>query len=141
MKLNYKELGENKLQSLVILHGLYGSLDNWITLAKYFAEHFHVYLVDQRNHGKSPHDDSFSYQVMADDLNEAEAGNEPAATQYDEDIFTGPLNPLSAKSYILTAFAASEAILVAVKPEEQRYTLGMEDVLGTRQWQLMSPLA
>ena len=70
MKLHYKELGESQLQPLVILHGLFGSLDNWITLAKYFAEHFHVYLVDQRNHGKSPHSDDFSYQHMANDLHE-----------------------------------------------------------------------
>lgn len=68
MNLNYKESGEVGKRPLVILHGLFGSLDNWITLAKYFAEHFHVYLVDQRNHGKSPHDDAFSYQVMGDDL-------------------------------------------------------------------------
>jgi len=68
MNLNYKELGNTKKQPLVILHGLFGSLDNWVTLAKYFAEHFHVYLVDQRNHGKSPHDDKFSYEVMASDL-------------------------------------------------------------------------
>lgn len=70
MNLNYKALGEAGKQPLVILHGLFGSLDNWITLAKYFAEHFHVYLVDQRNHGKSPHTDDFSYQLMADDLRE-----------------------------------------------------------------------
>lgn len=68
MKLHYKELGGNQSQPLVILHGLFGSLDNWITLAKYFAEHFHVYLVDQRNHGKSPHSDDFSYELMAEDL-------------------------------------------------------------------------
>ena len=70
MKLNYKELGDSKNQPLVILHGLFGSLDNWITLAKYFAEHFHVYLVDQRNHGKSFHSDEFSYEHMAEDLND-----------------------------------------------------------------------
>ena len=27
-----------------------------------------MYLIDQRNHGKSPHADVFNYQVMADDL-------------------------------------------------------------------------
>lgn len=68
MKLHYKELGEEKQQVLIVLHGLFGSLDNWITLANYFADHFHVYLIDQRNHGKSPHSDDFSYQFMADDL-------------------------------------------------------------------------
>ena len=70
MKLNYKELGEKGKQPLVILHGLFGSLDNWITLGKAFAEHFHVFLLDQRNHGKSFHSDKFSYEHMAQDLHD-----------------------------------------------------------------------
>lgn len=67
MKLNYKVLGEGK--PLVILHGLFGTLDNWITAAKLLVEKGHkVYLLDQRNHGKSPHSDEFSYEAMASDL-------------------------------------------------------------------------
>lgn len=66
MKLNFKEYGEGK--PLVILHGLFGSLDNWFSLAKAFADKHHVYLVDQRNHGQSPHTDSHTYDEMADDL-------------------------------------------------------------------------
>ena len=66
MKLNFKEYGEGK--PLVILHGLFGSLDNWFSLAKAFADNHHVYLVDQRNHGQSPHSDSHTYDEMADDL-------------------------------------------------------------------------
>ncbi len=64
--LNHRVLGEG--QPLIILHGLFGSLDNWITLGKRFSEHFKVVLVDQRNHGKSFHDDAFDYGVMAEDL-------------------------------------------------------------------------
>ena len=66
MKLNYKEYGEGK--PLVILHGLFGSLDNWFSLAKAFSGNHHVYLLDQRNHGQSPHSDSHTYDEMADDL-------------------------------------------------------------------------
>ena len=67
MKLNYKVLGEGK--PLVILHGLFGTLDNWMTAGKYLAtQGFQVFLVDQRNHGKSPHDDAFDYEVMSIDL-------------------------------------------------------------------------
>lgn len=66
MPLNYKKLGEGK--PLVILHGLFGMLDNWQSLGRRFAEHFTVYLIDQRNHGKSPHSLEFDYYVMADDL-------------------------------------------------------------------------
>lgn len=66
MKLNYKEYGEGK--PLVILHGLFGSLDNWFSLAKAFADKHHVYLVDQRNHGQSPHTDTHTYEEMAEDV-------------------------------------------------------------------------
>lgn len=53
---------------MVILHGLFGSLDNWFSLAKAFADKHHVYLVDQRNHGQSPHAYSHTYEEMAEDL-------------------------------------------------------------------------
>lgn len=68
MKLNYKKLGEGT--PLLILHGLFGSLDNWMTLAKEWSLNHEVWLIDQRNHGQSPHSNSFSYTLMADDLNE-----------------------------------------------------------------------
>ncbi len=64
--LNYKILGEGK--PLVILHGLFGSLDNWMTLGKKWSESRKVILVDQRNHGNSFHADEFNYQLMSDDL-------------------------------------------------------------------------
>jgi esterase len=66
LELNYKTFGQG--EPIVILHGLLGTLDNWQTLGKKLAEHFTVYLVDQRNHGRSPHDDLHSYPAMAEDL-------------------------------------------------------------------------
>ncbi len=66
MKLAFKKMGSGK--PMIILHGLFGSSDNWQTLGRKFAEDFEVYLVDQRNHGHSPHSDVFSYDVMAQDL-------------------------------------------------------------------------
>ena len=68
MKLNFKTFGEG--EPIIILHGLFGSLDNWQTLGKKLAENYLVYLVDLRNHGKSPHSDSFSYLEMANDIAE-----------------------------------------------------------------------
>ena len=68
MKLHFKTFGEG--DPLIILHGLFGSGDNWQTLAKQYAETHKVYLVDQRNHGHSPHSDEFSYELMAADLAE-----------------------------------------------------------------------
>ena len=66
MKLNFKKIGEGK--PLLILHGLFGSSDNWGTLGKKFAENNLVYLIDLRNHGRSPHSKEMSYDLMADDL-------------------------------------------------------------------------
>lgn len=66
MKLNYKREGQG--EPLIIIHGLFGNLDNWQTLGKKFAENFDTILVDQRNHGHSPHSDEFDYDYMASDL-------------------------------------------------------------------------
>jgi pimeloyl-ACP methyl ester carboxylesterase len=66
MKLNFKKLGKG--QPLIILHGLFGSLDNWMTLAKKWSEEYEIWLVDLRNHGQSPHSNDFSYELMAQDL-------------------------------------------------------------------------
>ncbi len=66
MKLHFREYGEG--QPFVILHGLFGSSDNWLTQAKLFAPHYKVYNIDLRNHGLSPHSDDFDYRVMADDV-------------------------------------------------------------------------
>lgn len=61
--LHYKTYGEG--EPLLILHGLFGSLDNWQTIGKKWAEHYQVVLVDLPNHGKSPHTKEFSYKQMA----------------------------------------------------------------------------
>lgn len=66
MKLYFHVTGHG--HPLVILHGLFGSSDNWFTLSKLFGEKFKVYAVDQRNHGRSPHSDHFDYRIMADDI-------------------------------------------------------------------------
>ncbi len=70
MKLNYKKIGTQG-QPLIILHGLFGSLDNWATISKDIADlGYVVYLVDQRNHGRSPHAEESTYEAMAADLAE-----------------------------------------------------------------------
>ena len=55
---------------LIILHGLFGMLDNWHNIARQLSAQINVLSVDQRNHGKSPHTEEMSFEVMADDLNE-----------------------------------------------------------------------
>ena len=66
MKLFYRKYGNGP--ALVILHGLYGSSDNWVTIAKNLSDSFTVYLPDQRNHGQSPHNEIHDYDSMRDDL-------------------------------------------------------------------------
>ena len=68
MKLFFRQSGQG--DPLIILHGLFGSSDNWYSLAKIFAEHFTVFQVDQRNHGQSPHSDDFDYRLLTEDLAE-----------------------------------------------------------------------
>lgn len=54
---------------LFILHGFLGMGDNWKSLAKsYVEEGFQVHLIDQRNHGRSPHSEDFSYDLLAEDV-------------------------------------------------------------------------
>lgn len=66
MNLNFKSLGKGF--PLIILHGLLGSLDNWQSIAKHFSEHFQMFIIDQRNHGRSPHSQEFSYELLVSDL-------------------------------------------------------------------------
>ena len=67
MKLFYRKYGAGK--PLFILHGLFGQSDNWQGPAKVIAEWgFEVYCIDLRNHGQSPHDNTFNYPAMAQDI-------------------------------------------------------------------------
>lgn len=64
--LNHKIYGQG--DPIIILHGLFGMLDNWQTVAKKLAEDYMVILIDQRDHGKSAHTDAFDYKLLAEDL-------------------------------------------------------------------------
>ncbi|MBR9998763.1 MAG: alpha/beta fold hydrolase [Cyclobacteriaceae bacterium] len=66
MKLFYKSRGKGNV--MIILHGLFGSSDNWQSIAKKFSEINQVISVDQRNHGRSFHHQKFDYDVMVEDL-------------------------------------------------------------------------
>jgi pimeloyl-ACP methyl ester carboxylesterase len=66
MKLFHREFGHG--DPLLILHGLFGSSDNWQTLAKKFARDFRVFTIDLRNHGRSLHHEEFNYEVMMHDV-------------------------------------------------------------------------
>jgi esterase len=69
MELFYREFGSKQNQPLIILHGLFGLSDNWVTFARRIAmEGYHVFVPDQRNHGQSPHSGNFNYLALTDDL-------------------------------------------------------------------------
>lgn len=70
MKLFFREYksANPKAQPMIIMHGLFGSCDNWLTQGKLLSQHYHVYTIDQRNHGLSPHSDDFDYTFMVKDL-------------------------------------------------------------------------
>jgi len=66
MDLFYWIIGQGK--PLVILHGLYGLSDNWLTIAKKLESNYTLIILDQRNHGQSPHSPDHTYQHMVNDL-------------------------------------------------------------------------
>ena len=66
MDLFFRKLGQG--DPLIILHGLFGMSDNWLTIGKKLSNYFEVYLLDLRNHGNSPHSNEFNYQVMSQDV-------------------------------------------------------------------------
>ena len=72
MQLHFKEFGQGR--AVILLHGLLGSSDNWQPIALRLAESFHVFAVDQRNHGQSPHSNEMDYPLMAGDVNEFMTG-------------------------------------------------------------------
>jgi len=53
---------------LVILHGLFGISDNWMTIGKALSQHYRVIIPDLRNHGRSPHAEAFGFFPMMEDL-------------------------------------------------------------------------
>src|SRR5258708_1893067 len=66
MQLHSKVYGKD--EPLIILHGLFGSSDNWHSICLKLAPCFQVFAVDQRNHGGSPHHSDMNYSLMASDL-------------------------------------------------------------------------
>jgi esterase len=68
MKLFYRKYGSGP--PLIILHGLFGSSDNWVSIAKSISDRFTVFLPDLRNHGQSPHSQVHDYNSMKEDLHD-----------------------------------------------------------------------
>ncbi len=67
MNLFFRELGQGHT-NLIIIHGLYGSSDNWLSIARLLEDKFRIFIIDQRNHGQSPHSSEMNYDVMSEDI-------------------------------------------------------------------------
>lgn len=59
---------------MLLLHGLFGSSRNWMTVQKHLAAHRRVIALDLRNHGSSGHAPGMRYADMADDVLDHLAG-------------------------------------------------------------------
>lgn len=68
MKLFYRQFGNGK--PIIILHGLFGLSDNWVSVGKLLAHNYRVIIPDLRNHGQSPHSNNFNYDAMTSDISE-----------------------------------------------------------------------
>jgi pimeloyl-ACP methyl ester carboxylesterase len=68
MKLYSHQIGKGK--PLIILHGLFGMSDNWLSIAKQLSKSYHCYLLDLRNHGRSPKSPDLNYDDMVEDIYE-----------------------------------------------------------------------
>src|SRR5258705_6151916 len=74
MRLHFRTYGQGR-PVIIILHGLFGSLDNLHTISTRLASQFRVIAVDQRNHGESPHAPEMDFALMASDLEELMRAN------------------------------------------------------------------
>lgn len=66
VELNYRVSGEGK--PLILLHGLFGSLENLGGVSQRLQDGWQIHGLDQRNHGRSPHTRTMDYQSMAEDV-------------------------------------------------------------------------
>jgi esterase len=66
--LAFEEFGSPDDLHLIILHGFFASSRNWRSIAEKLSAKFHVYALDMRNHGVSPHHPLMDYPAMAADL-------------------------------------------------------------------------
>ncbi len=66
--LNSEVLGQENGKTILILHGLFGSIANWRSIARYFAGNYRVISLDLRNHGRSPWHENMRYVDLAGDV-------------------------------------------------------------------------
>lgn len=68
MLLHHTDLGGVGRPAMLVLHGLLGSSRNWQTTGRDLTADYHVFALDARNHGKSPHAAEMDYEVLMTDI-------------------------------------------------------------------------
>ena len=97
----------NNNPPIVLIHGLFGSLDNLGVLARDLAKDHHILQVDMRNHGLSPQSDEMNYAAMAQDIVET-----MDAHQLGRAILVG--HSMGGKAAMAVTALASERVLKLV---------------------------
>ncbi|MDT0686251.1 alpha/beta fold hydrolase [Autumnicola psychrophila] len=123
MKLHSTILGEGT--PFLILHGFLGMSDNWKTLGNSISEKgYEVHLIDQRNHGKSPHSDDFNYNLLAEDIQDY-----CKEKNLERIILLG--HSMGGKTAMLTAFMNSELVekLIVVDIAPKYYAPHHQEIL------------
>ncbi|MGZ3693497.1 MAG: alpha/beta fold hydrolase [Bdellovibrionota bacterium] len=68
-QINYRIYGAENSETIVLIHGLGGSLRTWKELAESLGKKYRVIIYDQRGHGKTPGiGENYGSRVMAGDL-------------------------------------------------------------------------
>lgn len=63
---NFQQQGSG--EHLILIHGLFGSLENLNMVAKVLAQSYCITSLDVRNHGKSFHENNMDYNCLAQDV-------------------------------------------------------------------------
>ncbi len=63
---NFQQQGSG--EHLILIHGLFGSLENLNMVAKVLAQNYCITSLDVRNHGKSFHENNMDYNCLAQDV-------------------------------------------------------------------------
>lgn len=68
LQLFHRDFGGAGKPPLVVIHGLLGSSRNWQTVGAELSALRHVYALDLRNHGMSPHAEDHDFATMESDV-------------------------------------------------------------------------
>jgi len=107
MKLFHRDFG-GEGPPIVILHALFASSKNWVSVGRDLARWGRTMALDLRNHGDSPHADSHSLADLAGDLEEWLAAQLTEAPL----LLGHRMGGLAAMAYALGRPAAVRALIV-----------------------------